>query len=426
MKNEHCDCENDGFCPRYQQEMAGRLRSICRGEQVDAGTAAQYRQLWAAKVKNTPNPEVLTKCPFLGEPVKDAAGENVKQACAPCGGALRQVFACKHPSREPDQVTVADCATCEYRPKVTEKARAIILRNHLSPGDVLVMSAAIHSLHKAHPGKFVTAVETTANQLYEHNPDVVSIERARELGGEMIETHYPAIQQCNERGITFMQAYCEFFSSALGVHVPLLTNRPHVYLSSRERTWMDQTHEVTGRKQRFWIVNAGRKADFTTKHWSTEAYQRVIDALRGRVVFVQVGAADHYHKPLRNVINLVGKTDIRQLVRLTWHADGVLCGVTLMQHLAAALQKPSVVVMGGREPVLWNSYSRQQLLHTVGSLSCCKSGGCWRSRTEKLGDGGEQDNSLCENPIIGEEVTPRCMTLIKPHEVVEKILLNYA
>src|ERR1019366_681393 len=95
---------------------------------------------------------------------------------------------------------------------------------------------------------------------------------------------------------------------------------------------------------------------------------------------------------------------------------------SFLMHLAAALEKPAVTIMGGREPVVWNSYPRQQLMHTVGMLLCCKSGGCWRSRVEKLGDGAEQDGSLCENPVIGEETIPKCMSMIEPEEVAKKIL----
>jgi hypothetical protein len=40
----------------------------------------------------------------------------------------------------------------------------------------------------------------------------------------------------------------------------------------------------------------------------------------------------------------------------------------------------------------------------------------------KLNDGAEQDNSLCDLPIPGEEPLPKCMSLITPESVAEKIL----
>ncbi len=307
---------------------------------------------------------------------------------------------------------------------MTQNPRVLILKNMLSPGDVLVMSAAIHSLHKQHPGRFVTAVDTSAPQFWEFNPDVVSIEKAKEMGAEEVQTHYPAVNQSNQRAIHFMQGYCEFLEESLQVKVPLLTNKPMLYLSEQEKAWMPQVEEVTKRRSRYWVICAGRKADFIAKFYGTQRYQEIVDRLRGKVQFVQVGAAEHHHPPLKNVLNLVGQTDLRQLVRLVHHADGVLCGVTLLHHLAAALDKPSVTIMGGREPVPWNSYPRSQLLHTIGLLPCCRDGGCWKSRVVMLGDGSEQDGSLCDDPVWGDEPLPRCQALITPEEIERKILLT--
>ena len=90
----------------------------------------------------------------------------------------------------------------------------------------------------------------------------------------------------------------------------------------------------------FWIVVAGGKSDYTTKWWAPDRYQRVIDHFAGHVLFVQVGESGHAHPPLRGVLDLRGNTTLRQLVRLVYHAQGALCPVTLMMHLAAAVECP--------------------------------------------------------------------------------------
>lgn len=293
--------------------------------------------------------------------------------------------------------------------------RKLLLKNHLSPGDVLCMTSAIYSLHKMHPGRFEVAVETSCPAVWEHNPDVV----AKGDGFEAVQTHYPLIDQCNQRAVHVLQGYCDFLANFLGVQVPLLTNRPHLYLSSQELSWMSQVQEKVGRQTKFWLVNAGTKQDYTTKQWPW--FQEVVDKLQGRVQFVQVGKSEHLHKPLRGVINLLGMTDDRQLVRLVHHAEGVLCGVTFLMHLAAAFQKPAVVLAGGREPRSWNTYPRQVLLNNVGALPCCRMTACWKSRTVRLEDGGEQNNSLCENPVFTEPVSPRCMAMIEAESVCKEI-----
>ena len=143
-------------------------------------------------------------------------------------------------------------------------------------------------------------------------------------------------------------------------------------------------------------------------------YQQVVDHFAGRIQFAQCGEADHFHPRLRGVIDLVGKTDIRQFVRLMYHASGVICPVTFAMHLAAAVEvKPGrpknracVVVAGGREPSQWEKYGHHRYLETNGALRCCDNGGCWKSRCQPIGDGDDKDHpdNLCVAPVV---VSPR-------------------
>ncbi len=415
-----CQCQQDGDCPRYGRPMHGRDRDICRGVNVDLGEAAVIRAQWLTEkmVKDKPqNGDAVLPCPHRGE-VLDKTRE-----CGTCPGKVRQkLFPCNHPARRPEEVSLVDCRMCQYRPREKLGVQAFILKNHLSPGDVLIMSAAIYSLHRANPGKFVTAVNTTCDQVFEHNPDVVTQDDARNLNAKEVQTHYPLVNESDGRAVHVMQGYCDFLADALGVKVPLLTNRPMLYLSNEERGWLNQVEETTKKKGRFWLICAGHKQDYTCKFWGRKNYQEVVDRLRGRVQFVQVGATEHVHPPLNGVLNLVGKTDSRQLIRLAWHAEGAVGGVTFLQHIMAAHQKPYCCIMGGREPVIWNSYQKSQLFHTIGMLDCCRDRSCWRSRVVALGDGAEQDRSLCDHPTFGDEPVPQCMAMIRPEQVADIIL----
>jgi hypothetical protein len=92
----------------------------------------------------------------------------------------------------------------------------------------------------------------------------------------------------------------------------------------------------------------------------------------------------------------------------------------------AALEKPYVCMLGGREPVPWEYYPTTTMMSTIGTLPCCRTGGCWKSRTVALGDGDEKDKSLCENPVFGgEDIIPKCMAMIPPDEVVKTIEKYY-
>ena len=180
----------------------------------------------------------------------------------------------------------------------------------------------------------------------------------------------------------------------------------------------------------FWLLVSGGKRDFTIKWWDPDRYQRVVDHFRGCIQFVQVGEPSHHHPPLDGVIDLRGQTTIRQLVRLMYHASGAVSPVSLLMHLAAAVEtppgrprsRPCVVIAGGREPPHFSAYPHHQFIHTVGMLPCCDQGGCWKSRTLRLGDGDENDrpDRLCVD-VVG--ALPRCMHMITAEDVIRRIAL---
>lgn len=290
----------------------------------------------------------------------------------------------------------------------------LLLKTNQAPGDAVVMTAAIYSLHRAHPGKYVTAVESLWPEVFAHNPDVVPAESIPDAAP--IQMHYPAIHKSNERGIHFMQGWTEFLESVLSVQVPLLTNRPRLYF---DRPMPDNLPPHL--RGKYWLICSGGREDFTNKLWG--GYQAVVYALPG-VRFVQIGGVRDHHPRLDNTIDAVGNTTLRQLFDLVRRARGVVCGVSLLMHVAAALEKPAIVIAGGREPVQWNAYPKQHYLHTVGALPCSTpqgyvGGACWRSRIVPLGDNTFLDKDTCERPVNG---VPECMTMIDPKEVVELVL----
>lgn len=303
--------------------------------------------------------------------------------------------------------------------------KKIILGNSQSPGDVLVMTGAIECLHEQYPGQYLTGVSTTADQIFENNPHITPLKKS-DPDVRFIPMHYPLINSCNQRPVHFLQGYCDYLGEQLGHPIVCTTNQPHLYISDQENAWLPQVHEKTKKPIRYWVINAGTKFDYTAKNWGVQNYQTLAEMLYGKIQFVQIGASEHYHRPLNGVIDLVGKTDIRQLIRLCWHAEGGVGPVTFLHHIMAAFHKPYVCLNGGREPVSWEQYPTATMLNTIGRLPCCQGGGCWRSRTVSLGDGDEKDKSLCELPVFGgEDTIPKCMAMIHPEEVARAIEQYY-
>lgn len=310
--------------------------------------------------------------------------------------------------------------------------RKLILRNGQSPGDIVMLTAAVRDLHRAYPGEFQTDVRTLCPEIWENNPYLSPIADDDPLV-EIIDCEYPLIHRSNDTPYHFIHGFIEHLNQRLGLAVRPTAFRGDIHVSEVEKGWYSQVEEMVGEPVPFWIVVAGGKRDFTAKWWDPARYQRVVDYFAGHVLFVQVGENGHMHPPLRGVIDLRGKTSLRQLIRLVYHAQGALCPVTMMMHMAAAVEcrpglprnRPCVVVAGGREPPQWEAYPHHQFLHRAGALRCCDQGGCWRSRAVPLGDGDEKDAPQnCCVDVVG--TLPHCLDLVSAEDVIRAIEVYFA
>jgi ADP-heptose:LPS heptosyltransferase len=307
----------------------------------------------------------------------------------------------------------------------------LILKCDLSAGDIVMLTAAVRDLHLSYPNRFLTDVRTLCSDLWVENPYLTSIEDS-DPTARIIDCQYPLINRCNTTPAHCLQGFIEFLNGELGLEIKLSACKGDLHLSAQERAWFSQVHELTKEATPFWILASGGKYDVTVKWWARERYQQVVDYFRGKILFVQVGQQGHHHPKLDEVVDLRGRTSLRMLVRLMHHAQGVLSPVTCLMHLAAAVEgkkgapatRPCVVIAGGREPVHWEQYSGHQFIHTIGALSCCAHGGCWKDRAEPLHDGDQRDEPrhLCTDVVRS---LPRCLDLITAKEVIHRIERYY-
>jgi hypothetical protein len=325
-----------------------------------------------------------------------------------------------------------------------------------------MLTAAVRDLHLAYPDKFRTSVKTSASSAWDHNPYVSCLEKV--AMEEEIKSAYPLIHRSNRTPHHFIHGFIQDLGDKLGVKIEPTDFKGDIHLSEPEQKWMSQVQEITRTPVPFWIIGAGGKFDFTAKWWPNERYQQVVDHFAGRILFVQVGEKHHHHPALNGVLDLRGKTNLRQMIRLMHHAQGVLCPVTLHMHLAAAVpvrkgmpkNRPCVVVAGGREPAQWEAYPHHQYLHRNGALPCCDQGGCWKSRVVPLGDKDPKDapNKLCTHVVhlrdpaksfrrksneplpphampeapdrVATDYLPQCLDLVTVDDVIRAIELYFA
>jgi ADP-heptose:LPS heptosyltransferase len=311
----------------------------------------------------------------------------------------------------------------------------LILRNTQSPGDYIVLSAAIRDLHKAYPGRFLVGVDVPERTIFQGNPHV---DLGLRGGGRKLVAKYPLIKSSNQERLHFLWGFVKYLNEQLHIPFPLTELRPDLHLTAEEKA-----NPPLGAVKPYWVMVSGGKRDFTAKWWLPDSWQQVVNALNKRFEIVQVGGGSHVHPVLSGVRNLVGKTSFRELMRLIYHSDGVLCIVTCLMHIAAAFNKPCVVVAGGREPWWWEGYTQEnrlfnlrhgipgwnppanddyvahRYLHTLNQLPCCMNKGCWKTKIEPQRDS-------CQAPsIVGGRRIPRCMEAITAEHVVRAVESYY-
>jgi hypothetical protein len=309
----------------------------------------------------------------------------------------------------------------------SKKMEKLVLANIQSPGDLLVLTAAVRDLHLSYPGRFLTDVRSYCPDIWRHNPYITPL-GLDEAGVRLVPCTYPLVNQSNERPVHLLHGFIDELNRQLGLEIRMTALKGDVYLSEEEKAKRSLVKELLGDEVPFWIMVGGGKFDFTVKWWHFRRWQEVVDHFRGKLLFVQIGEDGHYHPRLRGALDLRGKTSLRELIRLVYHARGVACPITSAMHLAAAVEvkpgnpdpRPCVVVAGGREPISWFSYPHHRVLHTLGQLPCCARGGCWRSRTLPLGDGLQFDNPahLCRDVV---NRLPHCMDMIEARDVIKAI-----
>lgn len=334
----------------------------------------------------------------------------------------------------------------QKEPNRQKAIKKVILKNSMSPGDILMLTAAVRDIKKKYGDYIEIDVRTSCSKIWDNNPYLTKLD---EKDPEVIslKAEYPLIHKSNTAPYHFIHGFAQHLEEKLGLNFPLTEFKGDIHLSEKEKSWISQVEEL-GIKDDFWLVFSGGKYDFSAKWINPDVYQEVIDHFKGKITFVQVGEEKHWHTPLKNCINLVGKTDLRQLIRLVYHSVGVLCPVTFGMHAAAAVpvkngrpkNRAGVVVAGGREPMQWESYGHHRFLSNNGALSCCDNGGCWKSRCAKIKDNDEKNNEdkLCLYPITispkseypkemidGDLKIAKCIDMIKPRHIIEAIESYY-
>lgn len=315
-----------------------------------------------------------------------------------------------------------------------KEAIVCVHTQHAAPGDLVVMSAFIRDLATQFGDRFTVDVETHHKEIWRNNPHITKASRKSAKYHTLTYGHF--LRTISQHPYHYLTSFYRNFQEITGIRVPVRFPYGDLHLSEEEKEPL-----VSGR---YWVVLNGGKSDFTVKIWSYTRVQQVVDRLRDYGIgCVQTGAAfeSHRHGVLDNCLSTVGTSNLRDMMRLIYHADGVLCPVTAAMHMAAAFQKPCVVWGGGREHWWWEAYVNSdqnflegsgklkvehRYLHTLGLLDCCPTDkGCWLNKVVQSEE--DRGKRYCKLPVQepGGQWIPECMRLITVDHVVDAVLSYY-
>lgn len=298
----------------------------------------------------------------------------------------------------------------------------IIFHNRQRIGDMIMFTCAVRDFKKAYPHIKVNVI-STCGHFWDHNPYVDRSIQPYYKEGVTLETIKPIdllegrtnvlkigpsklTNSSNRIDWHFANAFRVSIEENLGIKIQQGESRGDLWFTKEEYNAPRITEKP------YWIIVTGGEKGWGCKMYPTVRWQEVVDQ-NPDILFYQLGAKGDAHQRLvgPNVVDYIGKTEdrntgIRDLMKLFLNAEGSIGLVSFHMHLSGALNKPSVVVAGAREPVSFTRYAGHQYIATDGTLPCATTA-CWHC-----------DIKACTNPVtVNGEIVPKCVDMIDSAEV---------
>ena len=150
----------------------------------------------------------------------------------------------------------------------------IFIKQRQSPGDILMVTAAVRDLKKAHPYLQIN-VQTSCMDLWKNNP-YLSPDVTEENADRVLDLEYPLIHSSDRLPYHFIHAFRKELQLHLGLAITQGEFKGDVHLAPHEHL---ELPAVAGK--RYWIIDAGYKLDCPLKHWGSKNFQKLVELLKG-------------------------------------------------------------------------------------------------------------------------------------------------
>jgi ADP-heptose:LPS heptosyltransferase len=288
--------------------------------------------------------------------------------------------------------------------------KKIILFNFQGLGDVVVLTAAVRDLKLTYPHLQLN-ICTSYDDVFLNNPHISNV-KLEDNDAECYYVDFRSYPYWDHAQASYPHFLGSMHKSVMyetGLSYNISSLLPNLYVTKQEIETVRQKFKLN---RPYWIINAGYRnhedIDGSLKWWGNKNYQEVVNKFKDQIQFVQIGSDKDNHPELTNVKSLIGKTSIREFIILIYDCFGTFGPISAHVHMAAAFNKPSVIIGGGFEDFVLTKYPKQRLIHSIGLLSCCQDTGCWNGHKQAVCN--NRINNIC-----------KCMTLIRPQQVIQDI-----
>jgi len=239
-----------------------------------------------------------------------------------------------------------------------------------SPGDDLLCTVVAHELKRRDGRQW--AVMSDHPELFQLNPDVEAVIPVSEalfgaiqaMGGGALKVGYPVTVQDYQGAVAPTRHIAAHLCESAGIS-GTIDLMPRITLSAEELGYGRLSAPQIA------IMSAGSsRIPIPNKEWVPGRFQAVVDALRGRYVFVQLGS--ERDPKLEGAVDLRGRTTLRQAAAVIANSLTFVGLVGFLMHLARAVERRSVIVYGGREAPWQSGYTGN--INLTGEVPCAP---CW-------------------------------------------------
>lgn len=268
-----------------------------------------------------------------------------------------------------------------------ERTKIIVLyRLGKAIGDQTAMTSVIAQMHSESGYKFI--IFSTFPDIFKYNPNVLLNINYNKIPRGLKKITFLLLKALDKKNVYSFslrddtRTYTEHLKQTKSIeHLVTINARNITNIKNKEKVYPTQLFlsekEINGFRDKFpfnnySIIQSVGKTTYTNiKEWGALKYQEVVKNTP-QINWIQLGSLED--PLLTGVIDLRGKTNLRELFYLISKSNFVLANEGLFNHIAAAFNTKSFVVFSGFTPISYVKYSSTIPISKEPQVSCAP---CW-------------------------------------------------